>query len=343
MAVSFSVACSEKQESSVPGDTDLSTLGDRIAASTTTTNTTRAGAQDAERVVMRINGKELKRGDFINEMELIAQSMQGRVPPERLAQMQDEIANQAMDQLVVKTLLWQESEKLETPLAEEELEEAMARFRASLPSGTVLEDQLERLGMTMEELRSNIARELRINQLLEKQVVDIEPPDEEEMKTFYEENKEQFFTQPESVRARHILVLVDEEDTEETRAEKRARVESLRERALAGEDFSELASTHSECNSAMQGGNLGVFQRGQMVPSFEEAAFSQPVGEVGEVVETRFGYHVILVDERIEEGTQSFDEAHDRIESGLFDMKRQEALRAYVTQLREEAAIELVE
>jgi len=338
----FSMACSKKQETSVAGAADLSSVSGRIADPGMDS---RRGTQiqEPDRVVIRINGKDLTRMDFINEMGLIAQSLQGRVPPERMAQMQDEIANQAMDQLVVKTLLWQESQKLAEALDSEEIEQAMARFRASLPPGTVLEDQLQELGMTMEELRENIVRELKINQLLEKQVLGIEPPADEDLLAFYEENKLMYFNRPESARARHILVMFTAEDTDEAKAEKRAQVESLRARALAGEDFSELAAVHSECNSAMRGGHLGLFQRGQMVPPFEQAAFTQPIGQIGDVVETQFGYHVVLVDERFEEGVQPYEEVKDRIKSGLFDMKRQEVLRAYVTQLRENADIELVE
>lgn len=78
----------------------------------------------------------------------------------------------------------------------------------------------------------------------------------------------------------------------------KAKIDSIRERLLKGEDFAKLAAENSDCPSGARGGDLGTFGKGQMVPEFETAAFTQPVGEVGAVVQTQFGYHVIKVTER---------------------------------------------
>lgn len=89
------------------------------------------------------------------------------------------------------------------------------------------------------------------------------------------------------VRASHILV------------KDGAQCAALRSEILdAGADFAALAKQYSQCPSGQKGGDLGFFGRGQMVPSFEAAAFEQPVGEVGECVDTNFGSHLILVQER---------------------------------------------
>ena len=110
----------------------------------------------------------------------------------------------------------------------------------------------------------------------------------------YDDNKELFIV-PEKVKARHILIQVQPEDGEEEKASKREKAADLRERIVKGDDFAALAVVASECPSKARGGDLGMFTRGQMVPSFEEAAFSQEVGEIGPVVETDYGFHVIQV------------------------------------------------
>ena len=109
---------------------------------------------------------------------------------------------------------------------------------------------------------------------------------------------------PEQVRARHIFIAIDVLDTETIKNEKKARAEKILSELTAGADFGALAKEYSDCPSKEQGGDLGVFGRGQMVKPFEDAAFALPVNQLSGVVETPFGYHIIQVLQR-EGGGQS--------------------------------------
>ena len=111
------------------------------------------------------------------------------------------------------------------------------------------------------------------------------------------------FQQPERIQARHILIPLKAADA-------RATAEALRKQALEGANFADLAKKNSkDPGSASQGGDLGLFPRGKMVPQFDEAAFAlAKPGDVSQVVETRFGYHVIQLVEKRPAGLQSFDE-----------------------------------
>lgn len=131
---------------------------------------------------------------------------------------------------------------------------------------------------------------------------------------------------PERVRAAHILLAASDEDA---RAERRAEAEALLARAREGEDFASLARDHSEDEgSAATGGDLGAFSRGRMVPPFEEAAFGlEAPGEISEVVETRFGLHLIKLLEREPEHHRPFEEVKDEIIATL----REEYLRTETT------------
>jgi len=116
------------------------------------------------------------------------------------------------------------------------------------------------------------------------------------------------------VHARHILVKAGESATEEAKQEARQRAEELLERARAGEDFAALATEHSEDpGSAARGGDLGFFGRGAMVPAFEESAFALEPGTISDLVESRFGFHIIKVEARHEESVQDLDEVRDDI------------------------------
>ncbi len=181
-------------------------------------------------------------------------------------------------------------------------------------------------GMTVEQLSEQLRVNLTIRALI---APEIEVTDEE-VRRFFDENPERF-AQQEMVRARHILV--------DTRDE----AESLREQLLAGADFGELAREHStDPGSAPAGGELGWFGRGVMVAPFEEAAFALAVGGISEPVETAFGFHLILVEERAEAEEAVFnDEVAATIRQGLTDQKVEQRWGPWLQALRMGADVEV--
>ncbi|HEX6924389.1 MAG TPA: peptidylprolyl isomerase [Longimicrobiaceae bacterium] len=140
------------------------------------------------------------------------------------------------------------------------------------------------------------------------------------------------------VRARHILLRPPPEATPEQRDSVRALAESLRQRAQQGEDFAELARQYSQDGSAQRGGDLDYFGRGRMVAPFEEAAFALQPGEISEVVETPFGYHVIKVEDRRQ--PELGDQKED-FRQYLVQRAQQEAETAYMDSLSQAAGVEI--
>ena len=156
---------------------------------------------------------------------------------------------------------------------------------------------------------------MKIEKFLKTQVPAIEVTDDDAKKMFDEivaKNGEDCLNKPESVTASHILLKCTDEDSEAKKAE----IIKLRERILAGEKFADVAAA-SDCPSKANGGSLGEFGRGQMVPEFEVAAFTQEIGKVGEPVKTKFGWHIILVEARTEGGKITFDEVKDGLKQQL--------------------------
>ena len=139
---------------------------------------------------------------------------------------------------------------------------------------------------------------------------------EEEIMAFYEANAAAM-RQQEEVKARHILILVKEDDPEDVQAEAKAKIDRVHAMAAKGEDFAELARQHSEGPSSVTGGDLGWFGRGDMVPEFETAAFATAKGDVSEPVKTQFGWHVVFVEDRKEAKEKTLDEVRDDIAGRL--------------------------
>lgn len=147
--------------------------------------------------------------------------------------------------------------------------------------------------------------------------VDISP---EEIKIYYETNIDDFVL-PEQVKARHILIQVSPDADPEKIEQARKKAEEILAKAKQGEDFASLAEKYSEGPTAKKGGDLGYFPRGRMVREFEDAAFSLQAGEISSLVRTRFGFHIIKVEDVREERRQGLDEVRASIESTLRDQK----------------------
>ncbi|MCF7838738.1 MAG: peptidylprolyl isomerase [Candidatus Marinimicrobia bacterium] len=287
-----------------------------------------------ETVRARVGEIEVTQAEANEQVAKLLQRVGDQVPPERLAQVRQQMQQQVLDGLIMRAVLRAAIAAENITVEPEEVSARLEELTANFPEGMTLADFLASNNLDEAEVRSELATSIQAEKLIESKVGPEAPATEEAVRAFYDENIEQF-EMPEMVTARHILIAFDEDDDEEARAAKRAQIEALREQLVAGADFSALAQEHSVCPSKQQGGSLGEFGRGQMVPEFDAAAFAQPVGEVGEVVETQYGYHLILVDEKEDARKVPFEEASERIGAMLGRQERQEAFQAYIEGLRE--------
>jgi len=136
------------------------------------------------------------------------------------------------------------------------------------------------------------------------------------VKTYYVDNNEKY-KEKEKVRARHILSKIEQNFTLEQKLDKKKKLEELLS-IINIDNFSELASIHSDDGSKVNGGDLNYFTRGQMVKPFEDTAFSLNVGEISNIIETEFGYHIILVDDKKPERIVNFEEVKNEIALNFF-------------------------
>lgn len=143
---------------------------------------------------------------------------------------------------------------------------------------------------------------------------------EDDLLDYYDEHSEDY-VQEEEVRARHILIKVRDGADKKQKQEARKKIEDILAKVKAGEDFATLAKEYSECPSSSKGGDLDYFGRGQMAKPFEEAAFSLGVGEVSDIVETQFGFHIIKVEGRKEAESKSLEDVREEIRSKLTEEK----------------------
>lgn len=223
---------------------------------------------------------------------------------------------QALNALIDEKIVELELKKEKIEITKDEINEELDVFKEEMGGEDAFKAALEQSGITEDDFKNDIEQYLGTRKLMEP-LVEVT---DEEIKTYFDENKAEFDTE-EEVDARHILV----ED------EKLAK--DLVKKIKDGEDFEELAKEHSKDEgSAAMGGNLGFFPRGKMVPEFEEKAFSLKVGEVSDPVKSDHGYHIIEVLEKKKAKKAKFKDHKDEVKDKLIDEKMQ---TEYVTWLDE--------
>lgn len=153
---------------------------------------------------------------------------------------------------------------------------------------------------------------------------------EAEMQAYYEKNKGQYLD-PEKIKASHILLKTEEE------------AQAVLKELKAGKEFDQLAKEKSICPSKTKGGDLGWFDRGRMVPEFEAAAFNLKKGDISEIVKTKFGYHIIRLDDRKAAEQKSFDSVKTQIENQLKQQKMNAEIKETQTKLEKEFKVERFE
>ena len=262
-------------------------------------------------------------------------------PTNRIPQLQARMLSQAVDNLVVRQLVKAEMERSGVLISGEELEQGKKDLEKGLGEGHSLAMLLAAANLSMEELENNLRLDLFKNKVLKTRLEAAHAEiTDEAVKTFYEENLSEF-TVPEGRVVSHILIRTASDADDAAKADARARAEGARKALLEGADFATLAREVSQCASRGRGGALGVIPRGREAPSFEEAVYSQPIGEIGEVVESPVGFHVIKVLGEQEEKVLPFEDVKDRLVAQLRSQAQQQITAEYVKELRNKATIKL--
>ncbi len=250
------------------------------------------------------------------------------------------IKPQLLDSLIIKNLLLTEADDLGLTPDEESINSQIDGFKAQMGSEEAFAQALEASGYSEERLRSDLGEQSVVQQLFEQEVYANISISEEDMRTFYDENRDTAFVIPESIEASHILVRVDENQSEEAALDK---IQDIKAMIDEGMDFGDAAVQYSEGPSNTNRGVLGQFGRGQMVPEFEEAAFNLEVGTVSEPVLTQFGYHLILTTAKNPEEVMSFDESKQFIEQQMNQDAQNTKTMEYIEKMKDDADIILPE
>jgi peptidyl-prolyl cis-trans isomerase C len=286
-----------------------------------------------------VNGAVITHEDVNRQMFLLEQhllSTQGTaIRPDMIPKMRTQI----LDGLIEKELLYQEAQKRKFLVEDKTVNDKMDALKKEFPSEKAFQDEMGQMNLSEERLRSQIRKDLAIQELVEKDILVHVKVSEEDTKSFYDSNPD-LFKEPETVRASHILIKSEADADPVTKEERRKKLESVKKRLEQGEDFAALAKEFSQCPSAEKGGDLGYFNRGKMVKPFEDAAFSMNPGEVSDIVVTSFGFHLMKVTDKKPGRIISYEESKEKIKQHLQRTKFVEEKNGYVAELKKKGKVE---
>jgi peptidyl-prolyl cis-trans isomerase C len=290
-------------------------------------------------VAVTVNGVDIMESQIDEQLEPQLKRMASQLPPQFVEQYKKQLRQQVVERMIVEKLLDEKIKETGMVISDEEVDGKLKEIATQQQPPLSMEDfkaLVEAYGQNFDDVKARIKRGMGYQKFMETQWAGKINVTDEEAKKYYDENAKQI----EQIRASHILikpVTTDPNtDPNKAKAAAKAKAEDLLKQIKGGADFAELARANSDCPSAKEGGDLGFFGRGQMVPAFEEAAFALKPRQVSDVVETQFGYHIIKLTDR---KNDTFDKAKEDVIKMITQPKQADFAEAYIKSLKADAKI----
>ena len=286
-------------------------------------------------IVAKVNGQPV----FASQMEAELRQQMRKHKKSSVA-LADRVRKKVLDKVIDRELLYQAARKLDIPDLEKKIEEELQSTRDRFSTEERFQHYLESNELTQEQLRSAARRVIFIDEYLQRNHLLKPVVAEQEIRKFYSKKT---FKREDALRLKHILLSVHENANPETRKEIRHKAEGIRRVIIQGADFSVLAKQFSDSAEAKEaGGDLGFIKKGYMPAAFDKVAFSLQEGEISEVIETRFGFHIVKLVAKRSAGMIPYEEVRDFIERYLQNQRSRQLIAAHIEELRAQASIEIL-
>ena len=294
-------------------------------------------ADSGDQPVARVNRRPIPRSEFEMAVQLQFTNKRGsRVGVGELRATREKV----LERLIDGELLYQKAIDKGVEVEEKDVTAEVEKIRGRFESEEEFNRTLRANATSEEAFRAQMRRSLIIARFVDREVLRGVRVRDGDVRRYYDQNPAEL-TRKESVPIRQILILVDPNGPGQARGVAREKIEAILSKLRAGADFEDMARRYSEGPGASAGGDRGILIRGGGAPLvLERATFSLAAGEISDVIETQRGFHLLKVGERRPAGIVAFDEAKDRIRARLESTARDEAVRAYVDSLRQQAEIE---
>jgi len=300
-------------------------------------------AQLVEAVVVRVGDRIITRSQFDRRLREGNAEIDQNVPPEQRAARKTELRTRIVDELINELLIKDRADRIGVTVNEAEIKDAVARLKQqyNISDDAQFETSLQQSGMTRTDMEIRLRDTLITNKVFARELRNRGDLQDRELRERYDREKEQYRL-PERAKLREIVIL---------RPEAEAAVEAARLKAnqivdqgrAPGADFGKIAASSSEAGTKDKGGDLGEVARGELLPDLDKAVFNATAGTVIGPIETRSGWHILKVEERLPSEVPAFESVKERLRKDASDETFERDLKAYLDRLRKDAYIQINE
>ena len=319
-------------------------------------------AEILEQVLVKVNGEIITKTELeVRQVAAIRQRLRQNVnytditKDEELRKILDEITPAIVVDTIDELLVMQRGKELGYKMGDDQFNSVLANIRKEnkLEDQAAFEAALKQEGLTIADLRKSLERQMIFSRVQQVEVFGRIAIAEDEARKYYNEHPNEFST-PSNLTIREILVEIPQvAGTQPGQQAKpqglfsvaleddaKAKAEAIRTRALAGEDFGQLAATESASASKANGGLIGPISQEELAPALQEILLKMKPGDITDLIRTPRGYQMIKLESKTPSTTMTFEQARDQIASKVFALKRQGELERYLRKLRAQAIIE---
>lgn len=298
-------------------------------------------AQTVESIVIRVGDRIVTRSQYERRLKDAFNELdQSGAPPEVIASRKAELKKGFVDTLVDELLVKDRADRIGLNVTDAEVKDAIVRLKQqyNITTDADLDESLRKSGLTRAEMEARLRDTLITNKVFGRELRSREELDDRELRERYDRDKERYRL-PERAHLREIVIV---------RPDAPAAVEAARQKAAdaadqarKGADFAKLASTVSEAGTKSKGGDMGEVNRGELLPDLDKAVFNSASGAIIGPIETKSGWHILKVEQRLPSEVPAFESIKDKLRKDVSDETFQRDLKAYLDRLRKDAFIQI--
>jgi len=313
----------------------VSGLGLAIALLATQT----ALAKVVDRVVAKVNGEIITLSTVEERASIARQQLKASEKPAKFSER--EIALKTLGGIIEEKLQLQEAKKSGLEVDDDSVQLALDDImKRNNITESQMKEMLEAEGRSMEQYKEVIRDQILVTKVVQFHMGKSAGATDKQIKRYYHKHQKDFW-QSRQPFVRHILFIVDENASPEKKQLKKIKAREVLRQIRDGSDFFAMAKKYSEDVSAGSGGEIGLLKKGHLVPEFEKVAFRLKAGEISDVVESRYGFHIIKVDRVIPGKAKSLEEVKGQIEQVLKFENKQKKYKKWIDELKSRAMIEV--
>lgn len=291
------------------------------------------------KIVVRVNGEALTNIQLERIIdELLPKAFyHGAITPEK----REKYRPEALEELIKRELIYQAAKKQGYKIKSSEINDYVDNLIAKYKSESEFNKVLKANGYTMESFRKDVEKNKILIKFMNEEILEKAAVSDEFIRQYYEENKKDFL-RPATVNMRHILIKVPPTVTGEAKEKLRKDTQNILDRALNGEDFGDLASQYSMDDYRVKGGYLPMIHKGRLEPQIEEVLFRLEEGQISNIIETLYGFHIVKLEKKMPPTQLPLNEVKHKLQNKLEGERKKDIENRIMLELRKNAKIEII-